>query len=101
MAHQRISAVAWHERVAQWRASGTSVQAYADQHGVPVARLNYWVKRVEREARLTQLLPVRVQQPLTTATMNGLELRGPSGWTLRIDSGVGAAWLAALLSGLR
>jgi hypothetical protein len=78
-----------------------SVQAYADQHDLLAARLNYWVKRVEREARSAQLLPVRVQQTVAMSAQARLELHGPSGWTLHIDSGVEPAWLAALLSGLR
>jgi hypothetical protein len=99
MANQRIPAAAWRERVTQWRASGASVQAYADQHGLLAVRLNYWVKRVEREAQSAQLVPVRIQQPAVAAT--GLELHSPSGWTMRIDPRVEPAWLAALLSGLR
>jgi hypothetical protein len=31
MANQRISASAWSDRVAQWRSSGLSAQAYAEQ----------------------------------------------------------------------
>jgi len=99
MANQRTSAAAWRERVAQWQASDMSVQAYADQHNLPVARLNYWVRYVERTVQSAQLVPVRIQQPAVAAT--GLELHSLSGWSMRIDPRVEPAWLAALLSGLR
>ena len=98
MASPRISSSAWRERVAQWRASGTALQADADEHGFAAARLNYWVKYVEREGQSTQLVPVRIPQPAAAA---GLELRSPTGWTVRVDPRVEPAWLAALLSGLR
>jgi hypothetical protein len=61
MANQRFSASAWRDRVAQWRSSGLSAQAYAEQYSVPAERLNYWARRLAREARAAQLLPVRVQ----------------------------------------
>jgi putative exporter of polyketide antibiotics len=44
------------------------------------------------------LLPVRISAPGTAST---LELRSPSGWSMRIDAGVDAAWLARLLRELR
>jgi hypothetical protein len=98
MISQRLSSPVWREHVAQWRADGTSMQTYADQHALPTSRFNYWIKRLDREAQIAQLVPVRVQQPVSTSE---LALHGPSGWTMRIDSRVEPAWLAALLSGLR
>jgi hypothetical protein len=98
MANQRTSASTWRGRVAHWRDSGLSIQAYAEQCGLPADRLNYWARRLQREAQAVQLLPVRVQQPATGA---GVELHSPSGWTLRLGAGCEPAWLATLLSGLR
>ena len=43
MSSQRIASSVWREHVAQWRASGASAQAYADQHGLPATRFNYWI----------------------------------------------------------
>lgn len=99
MSNQRMPAAAWRERVAHWHASGASVQAYADEHGLPAVRLNYWVRRVQRESQCAQLVPVRIQQPVMAGA--GLELQSPSGWTMRLDPHVEPAWLAAVLSGLR
>lgn len=67
MANQRMPAAAWRKRVAQWRASGTSVQAYADEHRLPAVRLNYWVRRVQREEQSGHLVQVRIQQPAMPA----------------------------------
>ena len=61
-------------------------------------RLRYWVRRIERMASGTQLLPVRIGSP---GSSTPLELRSASGWSLRMDGGVDAAWLARLLQELR
>ena len=98
MTRHRIPASIWHERVAQWRSSGLSAQAYAHEHKIGVERLQYWARRIERMAGGAQLLPVRISTP---AASNALELRSASGWSLRMDGGVDAVWLARLLQELR
>jgi len=98
MTRQRIPASTWHERVAHWRSSGLSAQAYAHEHHIGVERLKYWARRIERMADGAQLLPVRISTP---ATSSPLELRSASGWSLRMDGGVDAVWLARLLRELR
>lgn len=98
MTRQRISASTWHEHVAHWRSSGLPVQAYAHEHNIGVERLKYWVRRIERMASGTQLLPVRIGSP---GSSTPLELRSASGWSLRMDGRVDAAWLARLLQELR
>lgn len=98
MTRHRIPASTWHERVTHWRGTGLSVEAYSREHDIGVERLKYWVRRVERAASSPQLLPVRISAPNTAAT---LELRSPSGWSMRMDTGVDATWLARLLQELR
>ena len=98
MTKQRLSSPVWSEHVAQWRAGSASMQSYVNQHKLPAARFNYWVKRLQREAQMARLVPVRMQQPAATAE---LALHSPSGWTMRIEARVDPAWLAAVLSGLR
>jgi hypothetical protein len=99
MADQRIPASKWRERIAQWRSSGMPAQEYAAQQGFPLERLTYWARRVERESQGPKLLPVHVQVASTVAAV--LELRSPSGWTMRVGAGAEPGWLAAVLSGLR
>lgn len=98
MTRHRIPASTWHERVAHWRSTGLSAESYGREHDIGVERLKYWARRVERAASSPQLLPVRISAPSTTAS---LELRSPSGWSMRMDGGVDAAWLARLLQELR
>lgn len=98
MTRHRIPASTWHERVAHWRSTGLSAEAYCRDHDIGLERLKYWARRVERVADSPQMLPVRISPPKTAAT---LELRSPSGWSMRMDAGVDAAWLAKLLRELR
>jgi hypothetical protein len=84
--------------VAHWRGSGLSADAYAREHDIGLERLKYWARRVERGVVRPPMLPVRVS---AVAGSSPLELRSPSGWSLHVDGGVDAAWLARLLQGLR
>ena len=98
MTRQRIPASTWHERVAHWRDTGLSADAYAREHDIDLERLKYWARRVERTSNGAQLLPVRISAPAMPAPV---ELRAPSGWSVRMDGGVDAVWLARLLQELR
>jgi hypothetical protein len=98
MTRHRIPASIWHERVAQWRSSGLTAETYAREHDIGLERLMYWARRVKRAADGMQLLPVRVTVP---AAASPLELRSPSGWSMRMDAGVDPVWLARLLQELR
>ena len=98
MTRHRILALTWHERVAQWRSSGLTAEAYAREHDIGLERLMYWARRIKRAADGVQLLPVRVTVP---AAASPLELRSPSGWSMRMGAGVDPVWLARLLHALR
>ena len=98
MTRQRIPASTWHERVAHWRSSGLPVEDYAREHDISLERLEYWARRVKRGLARPPMLPVRVS---VVAGSSPLELRSPSGWSLHVDGGVDAGWLARLLQGLR
>ena len=99
MANPRTAAAIWRERVAHWRSSGLPAHVYASENNLSVDRLRYWSARIGREAQGTRLLPVRVQQPITSTAP--LELRSPSGWLMRIEAGVDPVWLAAVLQALQ
>jgi hypothetical protein len=88
----------WHERVAQWQASGLSQRAYAIEQGFPVRQVGYWVRRLAGAQTLPALLPVRVAPVhATTAPIN---LRSENGWTLTLPIDVPASWLAELMRAL-
>lgn len=101
MPSQRIPASVWRERVEQLIASGLSITAFAEQFSYPLERLRYWSQRLRREERTAPFVPVRVQTLTHLAPSAAIELRGPSGWSVKLDAGADPVWLAALLSGLR
>lgn len=88
----------WMERIAQWRESGLSQRAFAQQHGYPIRQVGYWVRRLGRsDLAAPGLLPVVIKQE---ASAPALILRGPHGWSIEIPAGASAAWIANLLRGL-
>ena len=98
MSGQRVPAAVWRERVEQLQASGLSIAAFAEQFNYSVERLRYWSQRQHREGRAASFVPVRVQ---SAALGVAIEIRGSSGWSMRLEAGTDPAWLASLLSGLR
>ena len=84
MTRQGIRASTWHERVAHWRSSGLSADAYAREHDIGLERLKYWARRVERGVVRPQMLavcvsaaavsgPLELRRPSATAKLNGLD----------------------------
>lgn len=60
----------WRKRVAGWRASGETAEAYSTQHGFTVSSLRYWASRIRREdaiagpvVRLAKLVRTPAAQP--------------------------------------
>lgn len=88
----------WQERIAQWQASGTSMRAYAMEHGFPVRQVGYWVRRLTKSRAMPALLPVRVAPAAAAAAATGaMSLRSERGWTLTLPGHVPATWLAELM----
>jgi hypothetical protein len=98
MPSQRLPATTWHHHVAQWRSSGLTPQAYAEQSAISVERLTYWTRRLAREVQVTPLLPVVVRG---TPATESIQLHSPSGWTMQFRGEPDPLWLATLLTGLR
>ena len=88
----------WHERVAQWQASGLSQRAYAIEQGFPVRQVGYWVRRLSRAQAMPALLPVRVTPKV--AGSSAITMRSEHGWTLSLPADVPANWLAELMRSL-
>jgi hypothetical protein len=84
----------WQERTAQWQASGTSMRAYAMEHGFPVRQVGYWVRRLTKSRAEPTLLPVRVVPAAAAAAMS---LRNERGWTLILPGDAPVVWLAELM----
>lgn len=97
MGHQEREQL-WVERIAQWRDSGLSQRAFAQQHGYPIRQVGYWVRRLgSGEPTAVTMVPVIVKSAVTAPA---LVLRGPHNWAIEIPAGASAAWLADLLRGL-
>ena len=88
----------WIERIAQWRNSGLSQRAFAQQHGYPIRQVGYGVRRLERSTPAEVALVPVVVKPAVAAP--ALVLRSPHNWSIEIPAGASATWLADLLRGL-
>jgi len=85
----------WKERVAQWRSSGLSQRAYAENQGYAQKQLNYWARRLGAPVVPPALLPVSITAPVGTAPT--LSLRSPNGWIVTLPAALPTSWVAALL----
>lgn len=88
----------WHERVAQWRASGLSQRAWAIEQGYPIRQVGYWVRRLAGAQAMPALLPVRVAPAV--GNLAPIKLRHENGWTLMLTCEVPVSWLAELMRAL-
>ena len=95
-------AVAWRERVAQWRESGQSQRAFARDQGYGQRQLNYWAKRLSAVDAVPALLPVSIRRPAQAAPgpMPTIHLCSPGGWTVTLPPAIPATWVAELLCAL-
>lgn len=101
------------ELLAEHKASGLSLAAFARKRGIGVERLRWWQRtpgrRVARRGRVSnavRLLPVRVRKtveaaPPPTGTQDIFELALGDGRAVRMTSAFDAAGLRRLLSVLR
>lgn len=85
----------WKERVAQWRNSGLSQRAFAENQGYAQRQLNYWVRRLGAPVVQPALLPVSIAAPVNAAP--AVSLRSPSGWIVTLPPTLPTSWVAALL----
>jgi hypothetical protein len=100
------------ELLAEHKASGLSLAAFARKRGIGVERLRWWQRtpgRLARRGRVSnavRLLPVRVRKtveaaPRPTGTQDIFELALGDGRAVRMTSAFDAAGLRRLLSVLR
>lgn len=87
----------WQVRVARWRASGMSQQAFATAHELPVHQVGYWVRRLSRP--LAALVPVQVA-PAAPPAAGPISIRSERGWMLSLPGDVSPVWLAELMRSL-
>src|SRR5688572_722962 len=98
----------WAQLIRQYERSGKSTQEFADERGIPVATLRWWIWRLGREAQdRPSVLPVRVvasTAPVarwSSETASAIEVELPDGVRVRFLGAEAAALAADLLVRLR
>ena len=88
----------WVERLAAWRSSGQSQAAWCREHGVSLASLGDWRRKLSGEvaAGSSALLPIQ----LSAMHAPRVEVCLPEGIVLRVAAASDPAWLARLLRSL-
>jgi Transposase len=90
----------WRARVRQWCASGLSVRAFCDRHGLAQHSFYAWRRTLGQRDNEVQFVPVCLTPELTptTAGSAGLELVLDGRRSLRIGPGFDAGTLQRLLA---
>jgi hypothetical protein len=89
----------WQRRISQCRASGLSVRAFCDRHGLSTASFYAWRRVLEqRAAERPAFVPVRVVGDTTPAHTSALDVVLLDGRTVRVAPGFDAATLRRLLA---
>jgi hypothetical protein len=92
----------WRRRIAQWRASGLSVRAFCDRHGLATPSFYNWRRVLERRAaEQAAFVPVQVIADAGPAEAGALEVVLVDGRTVRVAPGFDAATLPLLLAVLQ
>jgi hypothetical protein len=93
--------VLWRERVLAFEHSGLQRSVWCARHSFKVATLDYWRQQLASEGGTIEqrLIPIRVNAAAVSVGELKIEIGG--GICLHAGANVDAAWLAALLRGLR
>ena len=91
-----------------WKASGQSMDAFTEKHGIAFDRLNKWAQRFHRQKRSVpasklNFLPVKVIEPKPLSTPmpeDSMDIRLPTGLTVSIRPGFDPAAVKTLLETL-
>lgn len=89
------------EMVEKFRRSGLSLAAFSRQHSVPLSTLKWWLKKERPASHIPAPIvwrEVRLEPP-ESAPRSGwaMEIRSPSGWTIRCRDGMTVQDLARLI----
>jgi hypothetical protein len=90
----------WRRRIDQWRASGLSVRAFCDRHGLAAASFYNWRRVLRRRPAAEQpaFVPVQVVADALPAQASALEVVLTDGRAVRVAPGFDAATLRQLLA---
>jgi len=91
----------WRRWIADWRASGLSVQAFCARYGLSQASFYAWRRELQRrDAELPAFVPVRVVGAELPARGSALEVVLRGGRTVRVAPGFDAATLQQVVAAL-
>src|SRR5262245_11341614 len=89
----------WRRWISQWRASGLSVRAFCDRHGLATPSFYHWRRVLQRRAvERSAFVPVQVVADAVPTQASALEVVLMDGRTVRIAPGFDAATLRQLLA---
>ncbi len=93
---RRRSRAEWRSMVKRWRSSGMTGNAFARKEGINVHTFAWWRSEIGREhAAPLSLVPVRA--PFAGNQEPNVEVRLPSGISLRLSDSADPDWIAALV----
>ena len=90
----------WQELLGRWQASGLSQAAFCRRQDIPVWKLAWWRKRLDRQAEESASLFVPVGIAPAAASAVELELTLPCGRILRFGAEVEPTRLAGIVAAL-
>jgi hypothetical protein len=89
----------WEQRIADWRASGTSLLAYSRERGLCYSTLVRWRRRLQASRAATSTLTLI---PVAAPTQRcPIVIRLPSGVGVEVTGGFDAALLQAVVHALQ
>jgi hypothetical protein len=92
----------WQRWIGEWRASGLSVRAFCDRHGLALPSFYTWRRTLERRAaEKAAFVPVQVVADAAPTPASALEVVLVDGRTVRVSPGFDAATLRRLLAVLQ
>jgi hypothetical protein len=103
----RASREEWEARIAAWRASGQSAEAFASGRGLKPGTLRWWSSHLRRRGASASKPKVDFARVVAKSARDegrgetGIELILPSGCRVRVAPGFDAATLRAVVDALR
>ena len=92
----------WADHVANAKLAGGSASAYAKRHGISVAALYYWQRKLKaaievgESSQASKFVALRVAEAFAAQRPSGCTLVLPSGMRLEMSALPAPEWLAAL-----
>ena len=91
--------------VKRYRASGQTAKEFAEQHGLRLSQLRYWVYQSPKPPIAPAVLPafqeVHLPAALSTAGSWTAEIGLPNGTSVRVARDTDVTWAMALIDSLR